>query len=63
MVDLMITEYLIYGENPVRDVELTIPTINGEKTTTRRMIISEVSHNTEQVLNASQTVSMVDALE
>ena len=63
MIDLMITEYLIYGENPVRDVELTIPTINGEKTTTRRMIISEVSHNTEQVLNASQTVSMVDALE
>jgi hypothetical protein len=63
IVDTIITEYLVYGENPVREVRLTIPVKSGNVVSYRKMILSEVSHNTEKVLNASQTVSMVDALE
>ena len=62
IVDAMIADYLVNGLNPVREVKLTIPILNGEIESFRNMIISEVSHNTEKVLNASQTVSMVDAL-
>ena len=62
IVDAMITDYLVFGENPVRDVRLTIPVKGGTLTSNRKMILSEVAHNTEKVLNASQTVSMVDAL-
>lgn len=61
-LDKKFANYLLTGTSPVFDVEITEPVINGSITTKKKMIISEVTRNTDTTLNASETVTMVEAL-
>ena len=62
-IDTWIMDYVFNGNNPVRTVRITVPIKNGNIISVKKMIFSESMQNTDTTLNASETITMVEALE
>jgi hypothetical protein len=62
-LDDIMRNWLLYGNDTVHEVVITEPFENGEvKSITKHMIFNEVTRSTDTVLNASETVIMVEAM-
>lgn len=58
----MITNYLLTGENIAHKVVISIPTTTGNKRVTKIMCFAESTANTERTLNASNSVTLAEAM-
>ncbi len=61
-IDDIFRRYLLNGSNEIYTVTIKEPAVNGYIETTKQMVISEVTRNTDTTLNASETITMVEAL-
>lgn len=62
VIDDLFRNYLLNGTIETYTVKIIEPSFNGNIETTKQMVISEVTRNTETTLNASETITMVEAL-
>lgn len=61
-LDDIMRNWLLTGVDTVHEVVITEPTSTGKKAVTKHMIFNEVTRSTDTVLNASETVIMVEAM-
>ncbi|MBQ4509788.1 MAG: hypothetical protein II984_03600 [Clostridia bacterium] len=61
-LDDIIADFVLNGTNEAHYVEITEPTENGQTTISKYMIFNEANQNTETTLNASTSVTMVEAM-
>lgn len=62
VIDDLFRNYLLNGTIETYTVKIIEPGFNGNIETEKQMVISEVTRNTETTLNASETITMVEAL-
>jgi hypothetical protein len=62
VIDDLFRNYLLNGTIETYTVKIVEPGFNVNIETTKQMVISEVTRNTETTLNASETITMVEAL-
>ena len=62
-IDDLFREYLLLGRNEIYTVKIVEPKSDGTSLTyEKQMVINEVTRNTDTTLNASETVTMIEAL-
>ncbi len=61
-LDDIIADFVLNGTTKAHYVEITEPTENGQTTISKYMIFNEANQNTETTLNASTSVTMVEAM-
>jgi hypothetical protein len=63
VIDDIFRDYLLNGIIDTYTVKIREPYSNEVIETTKQMVISEVTRNTDTTLNASETITMVEALK